>query len=221
MENIDNPMNFVQDSFPLDALFVISPVIGYIPQLVARDILFSPLTSMFFVMSNILKLFHYNAEKYPMTLFLQSVFVIVLHMSLVFMNDKPLGTYEAKVFEGRTTRIIYKNYGVRGCVLGMLCAFIFSVNLFGIVYGSYKPCGAISSVLELSVNFFQLIAEKEEKKNKDCSKNGARRSPKELYLCWIIGDIAKIWFMLNIETPLVFVGTVFSQVFIDLFLLFS
>lgn len=208
----------IQESMLMDAIFVVSPAIGYIPQLVTRDILFSPLISTFFIMAGVLKLFHYNAERYAPTLLLQTVFGIVLHCLLILMNKRPLGKYESKAFGNKTTMLLYRRYGLKGPVLGILCAFVLGINVLGVLYGSYGLCGGLASALEVGVNLFQLMMEREEKRSAGGKK---RRSPKELYVCWIVGDIVKIWFMLRINTPMIFVGTVVAQIVIDVFLLLS
>ncbi|CAD26090.1 hypothetical protein [Encephalitozoon cuniculi GB-M1] len=208
----DNPLLYIG--------FVVSPVVGYIPQILARDILLSPLVSTFFIMSNILKVFHYSFERYSEFLLAQYIFSILLHMSLIAMNKRPLSTHEARVLGNRTTRLLYRKYGVKGSVLGIVCVFIFCVNLYGVLYGTYEHCGRLSSALEIGVNLFQLVLEREEKSPKN-GKDELKRSPKEVYCCWIIGDVIKIWLMSSVRAPIVFIGTIVIQIFIDIFLIFS
>ncbi|WEL39953.1 hypothetical protein PFJ87_11g01910 [Encephalitozoon hellem] len=216
-----NPAKLFSTGNPLVYIgFVVSPVIGYIPQILSRDILLSPLISTFFIMSNILKVFHYSFEKYSGFLLAQYVFAILLHMFLITMNRRPLSTYEARILGNRTTRLLYRKYGVKGSVLGMLCIFIFFINLYGALYGTYEHCGRFSSALEIAVNLFQLILEREEK-NPENQKREPKRSPKEVYFCWVVGDVIKIWLMSSIRAPIIFIGTIVVQIFIDIFLIFS
>lgn len=200
--------------------FVISPALGYIPQLLARDILLSPLVSAFFMMSNILKIFHYSFERYSEFLLAQHAFVVLLHICLVAMSRRPLGKYEAKVFGNRMTRLLYRGYGVKGSVLGVVCAFVLCVNLCGVLYGSYEYCGKLSSALEIGINLFQLVLEREERASSS-GKNDSRRSPKEVYLCWVVGDVIKIWLMSSVNAPIIFMGTIVVQIVIDVFLILS
>lgn len=211
-------MKLVQESPLLQAVFIVSPAIGYVPQLVTGDILFPPLVSAFFIMSSILKLFHYSAENYPLTLFLQYVFVIVLHVYLIVMNGRPLSSYESRMFKNRTTGFLYRRYGMKGCMLGAICVFVLVIHMLGTMYGSYGLCGGMSSMLEVSINLFQLMVEREERTSHEY-KDRSKRSPKELYLCWVVGDVIKIWFMLKMETPMIFVGTVVTQILIDVLLI--
>jgi hypothetical protein len=100
----------------------------------------------------------------------------------------------------------------------MICLFVLLIHIVGTIYGSYKLCGSISSVLEVSVNVFQLILERENSQDLKL-KDRRKRSPKELYVCWIVGDLGKIWFMSKLDIPKIFVATVISQIIIDFFLL--
>ncbi|ADM12669.1 uncharacterized protein Eint_111700 [Encephalitozoon intestinalis ATCC 50506] len=216
-----NPAKLLRTDCPaLYAAFVVSPIVGYVPQILARDILLSPLISTFFIMTNILKIFHYSFERYSQFLLAQYVFTIILHVFLIAINKRPLSTYEAKILGNRTMRVIYRRYGPKGSVLGIICVFVFSINLYGTLYGSYEHCGRFSSVLEIAVNLFQLVLEREEK-TFESPKKETKRSPKEVYFCWIIGDVIKIWLMSSIKAPIVFVGTIAIQIFINLFLILS
>jgi len=200
--------------------FVFSPAIAYVPQILSRDILISPLISMLFIMSNILKLFHYCFRKYDDLVLAQHAFAILLHLCLIMMSRRPLGGFETKMLGSGATRMLFRSYGAKGSVIGILIMFALSVNLLGMTYRSYEHCGMLSSVFEIGINLLQLVLERREAKA-GSMKGEAKRSPKEVYLCWILGDIVKIWFFWGLDVPLTFIVTIMVQILIDIFLVLA
>ena len=89
----------------------------------------------------------------------------------------------------------------------------------GLVLNTYEFCGLLSLVFEVSVNFIQLLIEKQDKGILDETKK--RRSQKELYLVWIVGDLCTILFMMSVETPKVYTAASFIQLGIDGYLLYN
>ncbi|KAM0671830.1 hypothetical protein CWI42_121690 [Ordospora colligata] len=208
------------DKLLVHAGFVLSPAIAYVPQIISRDILISPLISMLFIMSNILKLFHYCFRKYEDLVLAQHVFAILLHLCLIIMSRRPLGGFETKMLGSGATRLLFRSYGAKGSVIGILIMFSLSVNLLGMTYKSYEPCGILSSIFEIGINLLQLILERREAKTGGI-KGEAKRSPKEVYVCWILGDIVKIWFYSGLDVPLTFMVTIAVQILIDVFLMLA
>jgi hypothetical protein len=204
----------------IDILFVLSPVLGYLPQIISRRVVVSPILCTLFILSNILKIFHHIEDKYSSVLLVQSIFVILLHFVLVHFNRNPLSSVEAIVFKNRITRQMYRKYGLQGCVAGIVGICILTIHMAGTVAHSYSGCGLTSSAIELLVNLMQFYFERENKKMIE-QKGVGNRSPVELYVCWSLGDAVRVWYLRSLNAPLVYIVTVGIQVVIDLVLIYS
>jgi hypothetical protein len=203
-----------------DVLFVLSPAFGYLPQIISRRVVVSPMICTLFIVSNVLKIFHHIEDKYSSVLLLQSMFVILLNSVLVHLNRNPLETIESLVFKNRVTRRMYWRYGLQGCVAGMVGVCVLTVHLLGTLANSYSSCGLASSCVELLINFLQLHFERENKRQME-EKGTGRRSPIELYVCWVLGDMVRVWYLRSLGVPSVYVITVCIQVVVDMALIYS
>ncbi|EQB60658.1 udp-glucose pyrophosphorylase [Vairimorpha apis BRL 01] len=193
-------------------LFTISPIIGFLPQIYTRNIIFPEILSLFTIMSNMLKLFHFSNRSLFCIIPIQGVFVIFLHSYLIFFNKSSYSLFEEKLMKKfkMSSKKIYCAY------IGLMFIFI---HLFGKIYKSYEFCGVLSLCFEVSVNIIQLILEKYNE-NLNINEQKKNTLQKQLYLVWVIGDLCRILFMLSIITPWIYIVASFIQLIIDVYLLF-
>lgn len=159
-----------------------------------------------------LKIFHFSNRSFLCVIPIQGLFVILLHSYLILFNKSSYTLVEEKILK----KIRITNKKMYCAYIGLV--FIFA-HLFGKISKSYEFCGILSLFFEVGVNIVQLIIEK----NNDLSSiNEPRKSTlqKQLYLVWVIGDLCRIFFMMFIVTPWIYIMASFIQLAIDIYLLF-
>ncbi|KAK6089546.1 hypothetical protein P3W45_001428 [Vairimorpha bombi] len=191
-------------------LFIFSPIVGFIPQIYTNQILFPELLSALTIVANILKIYHFRTKSFFSVIPMQGAFIILLHSCLMYYNKSTYSITEEKI----TKRLRISSKQLFVVYIGLISI---TSHFVGLVLNTYEFCGLLSLVFEVSVNFIQLLIEKQNKGILDETKK--RRSQKELYLVWIVGDICRILFMMSVETPKVYTAASFIQLAIDGYLL--
>jgi hypothetical protein len=180
----------------LNVLYIVCPTVGFLPQIWTRKILFSPLLSLLIIFCNILKVFHYNYKQFNIVILYQSIMLIGLHFYLIKNYNSPLSPLELRVF----TPKMYMKHGLLKCALAFIISFVFMINFINI-FGLGYVFGNFACVFDLFITALQLVI----------YKNNENK-PLELFVIWVIGDIAKALSMLLVyKAPLEYVVTVVLQ----------
>ncbi|EOB14744.1 hypothetical protein NBO_16g0030 [Nosema bombycis CQ1] len=201
-----------------NVLFILSPAIGFVPQILASDIIFPEVLSLLSIIASILKLSHYVSEPFSSLIALQAVFIIILHFYLIRFNTSDYSSVEKLFFKFIGIHNLNKKYGNKTVYLGLVSFTIVTLHMLGLLFGTLSFCGIISLFFELSINVLQVAIEND-KKDLVLNENKRKRSPKELYLFWTIGDMVKIWYMTKIIIPKVYLATAVLQLILDGYLL--
>lgn len=212
MQEIENFFN---------ALFIISPAIGFVPQILSHDILFPEILSVLSILANVLKLLHYSSDPFSPLIALQAIFIIVLHCYLIHFNPSNYSSIENNIFSMFKLKKLNKRYGNKAVYMGLITTLLITLHFLGYLVGSLGFCGVLSLFVELSINILQVIIENDRKEILVLDGSKIKRSPKELYLFWMIGDIVKIWYMSKVIIPKVYILTAGLQLLLDGYLLFT
>merc|ERR1711915_637647 len=105
-------------------IFVTAPSLGFLPQLLRRNITFAPLLSTILILANTFKLLYFNISIFSLEIFLQSLFLIIFHFILLSMNKNNLTILEEKIFVNKYTEKSYKKYGLFSLVFSLLMTII-------------------------------------------------------------------------------------------------
>lgn len=82
-----------------NTIFVISPVIGFIPQLLSRNVVFSPLLSLMLIISAIFKFYYRRVEHFSNILIYQGIVLTITQTMLVYNFKYKLGTIERRFYD--------------------------------------------------------------------------------------------------------------------------
>lgn len=216
-----HPLNNIMDNQQMlkqigNAIFIISPLIGYIPQIAANNIVFSPLLSLVLIISAIMRIFFFRYEKYGLPILFQSFALILTQLYLVYKFKHKLGIVEDKFYKKFKTdnRAIFTKNLVLISSVYLLCHLTgyFSMDL-------YKFCGIIGAVLESSVGVLQIYFRRMDKRF--LIGEDKRRIPKELFACWIVGDVVKAFWIYVLNAKKIFLVPIMFQIIVDCFLMFE
>ncbi|KAG0418033.1 hypothetical protein EQH57_0825 [Dictyocoela roeselum] len=201
--------------------FVTFPIIGFIPQLTKRKIEFASILSLLVITSSLFRILFCQARDFPMALLVQSVFLLVFHFILIYMNKNKLTTFEEKIYSSRPSVRLLEKFGMFYCAIFYAIGLCFSVLLASILFGSlvFKACGPLAAVFECSIGLVQYMICKTVPEKDVLFQQVVYKIPYELYLCWAIGDSLKFIWMIVIHTPRVFTIPLFFQVIFDFVLL--
>ncbi|KAI5168481.1 hypothetical protein PAEPH01_0169 [Pancytospora epiphaga] len=181
--------------------YILSPVLGFIPQIYTGKIIFSPMLSLLTIISCIIKFFHYYEARYSVVLLYQFLFIILLHGYLIRNYRLPLRRIELVLFRPE----LYSKHG-----LGMYCLSVATIvavlaNVFFIL-GFGPVFGIVASTLDLMITFIQLLIYK-----------NAIEKPLELFACWVVGDLIKLATMIFIyKAPLIYNISIVAQILLNL-----
>lgn len=200
-----------------NTIFIVSPVIGFIPQFITRNIVFSPLLSLMLITSALLRFYYRRIEYFSNILIYQSIVVIATQSLLVYNFKYTLGSVEKKFYG-----LLYRNkkYGIFMANLLVVLSVIITLNLL-CVFNSmtvFHIFGVMSIVLESSVGLMQLLMRRADKEVR-IVEDEFRRLPKELFVCWIVGDLGKLYWMYDLDSPKMFIVPVVFQIGIDFLLM--
>ncbi|KAF9762671.1 hypothetical protein NGRA_1843 [Nosema granulosis] len=204
-----------------NVLFIGSPAIGFIPQILSHDILFPEVLSVLAILANVLKLLHYSSEPFSPLIALQAVFIIVLHCYLIHFNPSNYSSIENNIFRVLKLTKLNKRYGTKAVYTTLIITALITFHLMGYLVSSMAFCGILSLVVELSINVLQVMIESDKKELIVLDGSKVKRSPKELYLFWMIGDVVKIWYMMKVASPNVYIMTTILQFLLDGYLFFT
>ncbi|KRH93406.1 hypothetical protein M153_905000129 [Pseudoloma neurophilia] len=195
-------------------IFITSPCIGFLPQLLKKNITFAPLLSTVLILANSFKIVYLltngqtsvtpsldqkdiaTSTSISWTILFQSLFLIFFHLLLLFYSTKEFSILEERIFINKYTAKAFKNYGT----FGLLFTFIFT-GLVGYLFLSYLISGLLwlscplFLVLECSIGLLQLAILETD------SFYSLNKSvfPKELFLMWALGDLLKLAWLIRID----------------------
>ncbi|KAM0677527.1 hypothetical protein BDAP_001853 [Binucleata daphniae] len=203
-----------------NALFIVSPCIGYIPQLLQKNVVFSPLLSLILIFSAVFKFYFYQVESFSAVIIAQSAFLILIQLTLIYNFKSQYGHVEQN-FYSKMERSC-KKYGAFYVNLSLVVFVSLFVHLMTYFTNYvYHACGYLSLLLESSVGLLQIVMKRMDNKYLIGGKSNKRRMPKELFVCWIVGDFAKLYWMYKLESPYMLSGSVLFQIIVDFVLLFE
>lgn len=211
-DSVNLAMNFV---------CIIAPIIGFVPQIIRNRILFSPLLSFIVILSNILRIYYWQLERFEFCLVIQSIVLIFLHNLLIAMYGEELSRYESRFFKNFMTKKTHKKKGLFLAHLQLIATVGFLVyTLHCLVSGKTALfiCKYTSFFLDMAGSVLQFLLAKYDEKSE--SSDQKKEQPKELFFCWILGDIIKFVWLLRMNTPLTIVGSVVFQLFFNFLLFF-
>ncbi|KCZ81888.1 hypothetical protein H312_00647 [Anncaliia algerae PRA339] len=199
-----NPMLEVNDLAKI--LYVISPTIGYAPQIYKGKILFSPLLSFIIIISSIFRIIHCKLEKLEIMYSLQALISVGVHSTLIFMYKDELSNYEHNIFR---LGFLYKSKGLFYSYLQLFSTLIMSLLLLNYFSTSFllTVCIGGNILLESSIGLMQLFLNKFDKRKEK------KELPRELFLFWVIGDICKtVLLIMNGANNAIILSVVFQLI---------
>lgn len=186
----------------VDIVYIVSPGLAFLPQIMSGEILFSPLLSLLTVLTSLLKLSHYHYEPYSLALLYQYLFAIILHLYMIRNYKQPLRTLELKVFEPN----ICTRYGLLIYSVTLLAGSFTLLNFVALVHSAYL-LAYFACFIELLVTSLQLFIYAD-----------GRKKPREVFALWIAGDLARLWMMaFHYNTNVIYVIVVIVQIIMNLY----
>lgn len=202
----------IQLSSLAKALYILSPTLGYAPQIFKGKILFSPLLSFMIVLSSIFRIIHCKIDKLEYMYTLQALLTIGVHSTLIFMYKEELSNYEHNLFR---VGYYYKSKGIFYSYLQL-----FSTAIMTLLFVNYFSSALLLSVcitgnilLESSVGLVQLILNKFDK------RSNKKELPKELFFFWVVGDICKTVLLIYTQAKKEIILSVVFQLIVNTMLL--
>lgn len=211
-------------SYLLDILgniaFITAPSLGFIPQLLRKNITFAPILSTILILANVFKILYFKVTVFIPEIFFQSVFLIVFHFILLAMSKpEKLSILEEKIIVNKYTEKSYKRFGLFSLIFTLVSTIVFSFAILGFVFTDmifYLAC-PIFIILECSVGLVQLAIIETEAK---FSLNKPKEFPRELFLLWALGDLLKLAWMVKIDGELLMCVSVAIQIILDMAVVF-
>lgn len=201
-------------------VFIISPAIGYIPQLVTNNVVFSPLLSLILILSGLMRILYYQVEKYSLPILLQTFVLIITQLLLIYRFRYRLGVIEEKFYNTCKIEKYTTKHAIFTINAIVITTIFFLCHLLGyLVGGFYRFCIIIGAILESSVGVLQIYFKRVDKKYLIGGEK--RRMPKELFACWIVGDLAKAVWMYKLDTKRIFFVPIIFQIIVDGLLMFE
>lgn len=194
-----------------DICYILSPVLGFLPQLYSKRISYEPLLSVLSVLANILKIFSSkNTETDPVMLY-QFATVAILHLLLlkIRFNQIKLDSSPVTIDLPYSTLLRTKHLG-QGAIYAIAAFFILLkiVDSTSIALFFMEIAVAIEVLISiLHVRYY--------------TKGNLK--PRELFAFWILGDTIKLYLMyIKYEKcPLICYGGILAQIGVNLYVLLS
>lgn len=203
-----------------DFIFITAPSLGFLPQLIRKDIIFAPILSTILIVANVFKIMYLKISLFSWEIFLQSVFLIFFHFILLtFSKREKLSILEERIFINKYTEKSYKRYGLFSLIFSLVITTGVTFALLGFFmteYIFYISC-PLFIVLECSVGIVQLLILETESR---FSLNKINVFPKELFLMWALGDLLKLAWMIKIGGGTLLCLSVAFQIIVDLAVVF-
>lgn len=201
-------------------IFIISPAIGYIPQIISNNIVFSPLLSLILIVSGLMRILYFQVESFKLPILFQSIALILTQLILIFNYKHRLGVIESKFYALCRTEKFSKKHSLFTTNILLLTTIFFLCHMFGYLTTQfYSLCGIIGAVLESSIGLLQIYFRRADQKYLIGEEK--RRMPKELFACWIVGDVAKACWMYYLNSKNIFFVPILFQIVVDGFLMFE
>lgn len=195
-------------------IFIAGPCLGFIPQIIKKDITFAPILSFILILANIFKILYFKiSSSFSYEIFLQSIFLIFFHLLLIYKSKNNLSILEEKIMINKYTEKSYKKYGLFSLIFSLIIStflsFIFLGYFFNFIYFLTCP---FFIILECSVGVFQLLILEHDQRYSLVKT----KFPKELFLLWAFGDLLKLFWMLKIKGEALMCASVIFQIILDL-----
>ncbi|KAF7684149.1 hypothetical protein TCON_0636 [Astathelohania contejeani] len=198
--------------------FITFPMLGFVPQIASKKIVFPSLLSILTIYSSTFKIFYVKADPLD-PIVPQALLLIVFHFFLLYAYKQNLSVLEKRIFHNR----FVDSYIVKH---GLFTVILCSVVMIGISLDSlillaptpifYTACGIIAIACEMSIGIVQIIMRRIDKKY-----GIEKRLAKELFLCWALGDAVKVAWMIYIKSHFALILSVVFQIGVDIVLLFE
>ncbi|KAI4293164.1 hypothetical protein PAPHI01_2438 [Pancytospora philotis] len=187
-----------------DLLYITSPLIGFLPQMYRKKIVFSPVLSLLSIISCVIKIFQYQIEPYSTVLLYQFVLLVGMHFYLIKNYRLPLRRTEHYVYNPR----LYSKYGLATYASSVVVTVIAALHVLYFMGGGWIM-GHLASATDIFTTVLQMAF----------YRNNPSK-PRELFLAWIVGDIAKMFIMLGFyEAPRIYLITTAIQLAINTYVL--
>ncbi|RVD90846.1 putative transporter [Tubulinosema ratisbonensis] len=193
-------------------IYVLSPMLGYAPQIFKKKILFSPLLSFMVVLSSMFRLIHCKIDKLEYMYSFQALLAITVHTTLIYMYKDELSNYEHNFFR---VGYYYRTKGVFYSYLQLFSTALMSLLLVNYFSSELllSLCITGNILLESSVGLAQLLLYKFDK------KSNKRPLPKELFFFWVVGDICKTVLLIYTQAKKEIILSVVFQLVVNTMLL--
>lgn len=184
--------------FLINALFISSPIFGFLPQIHKNKIVYKPYLSLLNIFVSVIKIFDWFSHPYNNIILIQCIFLILLHMLLIYKNVHR--KLDHNNMEMSFVEYCIKRIGICVGILSLLAllkmSFIFSFS-------------AVS--LEVYISYLQFLM----------YRNDPFR-PRELFLMWVTGDMIKIYFnIFYYKSPVAYTCAIIIQTVFDLMTILS
>lgn len=189
-----------------DILYILSPILAFLPQIYRNKILFSPLLSVLTIISAILKIFHFQCEEFSVILLYQFVVIVALHFYLISRYKQPLRHLEMKLFKPE----LYLKYGLVNYAFGLIAGATAFIDIMFILNLGHT-FGGIACFSDVLITFFQIMIYR-----------NLEDKPSELFLVWIVGDLIKIVSMLLwYKAPIEYILAIALQMSMNAYIAFN
>lgn len=191
-------------SLLFDIGYVISPLIGFIPQIYTGNLTYEPLLSILTVVTNILKMFSSRENEIDQRMTYQFIICIGLHLYL--LNKRNLTQKRFPVLSFLDDTVLLKN--ISKIVSLFILILISSLKLIDFLGFSFI-------FMKLSIGIDILISLLHLK-----YYGSSETKPKELFLMWILGDLGRLGVMtMKYKCPIECFVSVLIQIAINLYVL--
>lgn len=206
----------------MNMVCVLSPVIGFLPQIIRGKVSFSPILSFFAIVSSISRIYCWGSENFDFYIVLQSISIILLHNLLIAMKDNSrLSYYEKRFFKSPFTRKSFREKKL--FIVHLQLLILFCINIY--MWHCSLPlrwmlaiCKYTNFILDTTSGLMQYFLNLYDTKVPSYQKSCEKKT-RELFFCWILGDMAKICWLISINSPYTIIGSVFFQLIVNCFLL--
>lgn len=186
--------------------YISSPAVAFAPQIWRGAILFSPLLSLLTIISNIVKIFHFQTEHYSIVLLYQFILLVMLHFYLIHNYRLPLQHIERRIFRPE----VCLKHGLMSVSAALVAGAVTCVYIM-LLFGYGFVFGRLASALDVFITFLQLIIYK-----------NTNNKPSELFATWIVGDLVKLLMMTIIyKAPIAYNVSIVIQLLMNAYVLFS
>jgi len=190
-----------------DVGYILSPIVGFLPQIYTRNITYNPIMSLLTIVANLLKIFSRGSGETDTIMLYQFAVCTLLHLLLLTARLKQLKSPAATdmPYPNALTRIKHLNQWIVAGVAGLI-----------LLLRMLDAAGVAVFFMEIAVAIEIMIALLHIKYYRGASK------PIELFAVWILGDAIKMYLMYRrYECPVACYMGALAQIGVNLYVLLS